>query len=59
MLIFFFFLASILNDNLLEGRVPEELYSIAVHGGSIEYVIHYQLAMITVFFSFQINNTKV
>jgi hypothetical protein len=28
----------LLNDNLLEGRVPEELYSIGVHGGAIEYV---------------------
>lgn len=29
----------LLNDNLLEGRVPEELYSIGVHGGAIEYVL--------------------
>ncbi|KAB5538243.1 hypothetical protein DKX38_015776 [Salix brachista] len=27
----------LLNGNLLEGRVPEELYSIGVHGGAIEY----------------------
>ncbi|KAI7997592.1 Receptor-like protein 4 [Camellia lanceoleosa] len=26
----------LLNDNLLEGRVPEELYSVGVHGGSID-----------------------
>jgi hypothetical protein len=26
----------ILNDNLLEGRVPEELFSIGVHGGAID-----------------------
>lgn len=29
----------LLNDNLLEGRVPEELYSIGVRGGAIEYVV--------------------
>lgn len=29
----------LLNDNLLDGRVPEQLYSIGVHGGAIEYVI--------------------
>lgn len=28
----------LLNNNLLEGQVPEELYSIGVHGGAIEYV---------------------
>jgi len=28
-----------LNGNLLEGQVPEQLYSIGVHGGAIEYVI--------------------
>lgn len=28
-----------MNNNLLEGQVPEELYSIGVHGGSIEYVV--------------------
>ncbi|KAF5745293.1 hypothetical protein HS088_TW07G00876 [Tripterygium wilfordii] len=26
----------LLNDNLLEGQVPEELYSIGVHGGAID-----------------------
>lgn len=31
-------LIRLLNDNLLEGRVPEEIYSIGVHGGAIEYV---------------------
>lgn len=29
----------LLNDNLLEGRVPDELFSVGVHGGSIEYVV--------------------
>lgn len=28
----------LLNGNLLEGRVPEQLYSVGVHGGAIEYV---------------------
>ncbi|WVZ10527.1 hypothetical protein V8G54_015057 [Vigna mungo] len=28
----------LLNGNLLEGQVPEQLYSIGVHGGAIEYV---------------------
>jgi hypothetical protein len=28
----------LLNGNLLEGQVPDELYSIGVHGGAIEYV---------------------
>jgi hypothetical protein len=32
------FISRLLNGNLLEGRVPEELYSIGVHGGAIEYV---------------------
>lgn len=26
----------LLNGNLLEGRVPEQLYSVGVHGGAIE-----------------------
>jgi len=30
--------ARLLNGNLLEGRVPEQLYSVGVHGGAIEYV---------------------
>ena len=34
-----FFLTRLLNDNLLEGQVPEELYSVGVHDGAIEYVI--------------------
>lgn len=29
-------LLRLLNDNLLEGEVPEELYSVGVHGGTIE-----------------------
>lgn len=32
-------LIRLLNGNLLEGQVPEELYSIGVHGGAIEYVL--------------------
>lgn len=32
-------LLRLLNDNLLEGQVPEELYSIGVRGGTIEYVV--------------------
>ncbi|TXG56795.1 hypothetical protein EZV62_018108 [Acer yangbiense] len=27
---------ALLNNNLLQGRVPEELYSVAVHGGTID-----------------------
>lgn len=30
------FCCSLLNNNQLEGQVPEELYSIGVHGGVIE-----------------------
>jgi len=30
--------ARLLNANLLKGQVPDELYSIGVHGGAIEYV---------------------
>lgn len=28
----------LLNDNHLEGLVPEQIYSVGVHGGAIEYV---------------------
>lgn len=34
----FFTCARLLNDNKLEGRVPEQIYSVGVHGGAIEYV---------------------
>lgn len=44
-------LIRILNDNLLEGRVPEELYSIGVHGGAIEYV-NFNLYISTCLLSF-------
>lgn len=33
-----FYHARLLNGNLLEGQVPEQLYSVGVHGGAIEYV---------------------
>lgn len=37
--LFLIFCIRLLNNNLLEGRVPEKIYSIGVHGGAIEYVI--------------------
>ena len=39
-----------LSNNLLEGRVPEELYSVGVHGGTIEYVIFLNLLFIMFLF---------
>lgn len=35
---FVFPILSLLNNNELDGQVPERLYSIGVHGGVIEYV---------------------
>lgn len=38
-------LLRLLNDNLLEGQVPEELYSIGVRGGAIEYVVQFYILL--------------
>ncbi|KAK6134038.1 hypothetical protein DH2020_032217 [Rehmannia glutinosa] len=37
----------LLNDNLLEGQVPEELYSIGVHGGAIDLQVKWVLSLAT------------
>lgn len=46
----------VLNNNLLEGQVPEELYSIGVHGGAIEYVNFY---FVSHFFIMTSNLSKI
>ena len=39
--------ARLLNDNQLEGQVPEQIYSVGVHGGAIEYVNFFLLCFIS------------
>jgi hypothetical protein len=44
------FVSRMLNGNSLEGRVPEELYSIGVHGGAIEYASFLTFTILLVYY---------